>query len=362
MRAMFYRKTTTVSPTLESDGAAYAGLPAIIEITVDSNNNPIVAYYVAASYKIYIKKYNGTEWIDLNFPIAGIPYFADSFAIKVDVNDNLYVAVVKEIVPVVPYYILEVRKYSAGVWSVVGDASPFPTIRMKDDIALDLDNSNNPVVCCTDVNNLLKVARFNGATWDDLNVMSIGVRDYNYQRPVSLKISSNNEIYLALVSSASYLNVIKYNGSSWSYIGQDLSQAKGVCMVLDSNDVPILSTFYNLYTITKYNGATWDAISTQDGTWASSSQSLSLDLNGNITLVYHNSNDNIIYARRYINYTWVDFEGGPIQGTFRDLSSCFDTLGVLLIAHVYFDNNDDAFLGVKKYVPASDSSEWIRIK
>ncbi len=84
------------------------------------------------------------------------------------------------------------------------------------------NNDNQPVVAySTKTNRQLKVLRYDGSSWSSIGDLSFLTLDISQ---VDIEIVSNGDIYIAYTDiSYQELSIIKFDGTSWSYVAQNIT-------------------------------------------------------------------------------------------------------------------------------------------
>lgn len=161
--------------------SAWNGFPVI---EFDQNDVPYLAYSDDSnSNKLYIKKYNGSDWVDFGTnPITG------SYTANWDLD-------LKSSTPYVSYsdldnnFKLSVKKYNGSNWVDVG-VNPISSGNASWS-EIETDSGGIPYVAYNDDanNNMLYVKKFNGINWEEVGINPISVND---AQNINLRILDDN--------------------------------------------------------------------------------------------------------------------------------------------------------------------------
>gem|GEM_PF-3546878 len=226
------------------------------------NGVPYVAYQAGADSQKRgaVMKFDGTKWEHLGS--SGASYFSTSTALSLSLtlsaSGTPYVAYRdlgcgETITATNPTDIgddVSVKKFAGGSWEYVGSPC-FSRGRMADFISLKLDASERPYVAFEDWGNGygISVMRFNGSSW-----VYVGDKSFSGQAiyaSLALDTSTNPATpYVAFRKDYSgdfKAAVMKFNGTSWVYVGgrgpqenQGFSEgsARHVSLVLNTSTNP----------------------------------------------------------------------------------------------------------------------------
>ena len=238
------------------------GLATYTSLALNSSNVPYVGY-VDSYYsggKPVVKKFDGTSWVNVGAPgFTAEPVYQSSLAIG---SNNI---------PYVAYDIMAaganngkitVKKFDGTNWVNVGN----PAFGIGGaEVSIALNSSNIPYVAYRDFANGQKatVKKLNGSSWVNVGIpgFSAGVSAY-----ISLAIGSNNIPYVAYRDGGNNnkATVKKFDGTSWVNVGTpgfSVFGAEYISIVLNSNNVPYIS--YAAYadgykaTVKKFDGTNW---------------------------------------------------------------------------------------------------------
>lgn len=229
----------------------------MVKIAVDNLNHVFVAYQdYAHGKKITVKYYNGSAWV--NVGTAGFsPYKIDDLDLTIDRSNNKpYVTFADSTNKVT------VMDFNGTSWNTVG-ASGF-SIGYVTSLGI-VANANTPYVAYTDYGNAykMKVMKYNGSAWDSLGTT------YTFQGGMpSIALDNNNVVHVTFQDAPnSQASVIYYNGSAWDYLGApNISTTTTFYpeLAFDAANTPYLA--YAIIgpqqkgELAKYNGSSWTVL------------------------------------------------------------------------------------------------------
>lgn len=228
-----------------------SGLAEKQSLAIATSGIPFVAYSdYANNEKVTVRKYNGTHWVTVGG--TGITTNHQSYDIDL-VLDNSNV-------PYVTYIEtggvgLVVKKFDGSNWIDIGHNLPNLLYTR-----LAFDFNNGLYICGADAAGRAVVYKFNGSNWSMVGFSALSVGQAWY---ISFAIDANSSLYVAYndVPFANKLTVMKYNGSSWSSLGNPgftSNQVFSPTIKIDNNNVPYVAykAGSNMDVI-KYVGNTW---------------------------------------------------------------------------------------------------------
>jgi hypothetical protein len=205
----------TVGARSISEGGAYS-----IDLKFDNENSPYVVFRdYSEDNKLTALKFLNDEWVQV-----GQQGFTEDFA--------SYPAIAFDPISNSPYvayrdknknFRCSVQKFNGTSWEYVGDQG-FSDLgsgwQGAADINLAFTSDGVPYVSFLDCSNNWRpsVLKFNGSSWEYLGTS--GFTPGESGSP-SLLIDHNNEVYLAFadLSVGMKMSVMKYDGSNWNYVG-----------------------------------------------------------------------------------------------------------------------------------------------
>jgi hypothetical protein len=166
---------------------------------------------------------------------------------------------------------ISVKKYDGSNWVYVGAAGFTPSTSAIHAIAL--DGSGEPYVAFADAtnSNTMKVMKYNGTSWNMLTSTSVQAKITapNIIPSMAMTIDANNNIYLFFNESlTSKGSILKYNGTSWTYLSNSSSfttEDIGAQQLLFDNSgtlyhsyfEPLSATGGGGYYIRRFDGTFW---------------------------------------------------------------------------------------------------------
>lgn len=243
-------------------------------LKIDSNDVPYVAYLDEKKGKsITVMKYDGKAWVTVGkagFTSSNLTYVG----FGIDSKNNLYVAYPDTAggsnMTVMKYdTTIPTLKGSSTQWTIVGNpgfsgrgGSWYPSIAF--------DSKDTPYVGYLDVGSEATVMKYDALLSQWIAVGSPNFSPYGAWE-IKLALDSNDVPYVYFNEDASMLNndkasVMKYNGTSWVYVGKSISSGSAMnpSFVIDSRN--------NLYvsysdagnsfksTVMKYDGSAWNTL------------------------------------------------------------------------------------------------------
>lgn len=266
-------------------------------LAINNNNMPYIAYRnsdLNTSINTgYVKKFDGSNWV-----LVGANGFTNGtegdYIIKIDNNNVPYVACNGYGNPDK----IIIKKFNGTDWIDVslGLITNASTTAFYFDF--EFDNNNNPVVLFDDVEGtdiVLKARKLIGSTWTDIGtggIVGIGFKP-------SIAFDSNNVLNVAFVSGNNPdLLVKKFNGTSWVNVGTTIASVniEKHKLAIGPNNSQVISykEVQNGYIVNvkKFDGTTWNLITTPTSIGQMDAvQSLAIG-NNNIPYVAYNDGTN----------------------------------------------------------------------
>jgi len=354
-----------------------AGEALCTSIAIDGNGTPYVAYYDGGNGgKATVMKYNGSSWVTV-----GAAGFSDSTAYYTSIaiwNDT-------------PYVVYEdggnnlkatVMKYNGSSWVRVGTAGFSDSVATYTSIAI--NGSGTPYVVYEDYatsNFGATVMKYNGSSWVVVGIVGFtpGASIFSdlTAQYTSIAIDGSGTPYVAYCDGSSddaysgAATVMKYNGSSWVYVGNPgfsgsfaTGGAQYTSIAIDSGGTPyvVYEDFTNsdAATVMKYVDTSWVTVGSAGFSISLAAYtSIAIDRSGTPYVVYQNGG--YIYPATVMKYngsSWVtvgsaDFTLGGAEFT----SIAINGDGTPYI--VYFDCNDGGRATVMEYDTSTGSISGI---
>ncbi len=235
------------------------GMAMYTSLFVD-NGTPYVAYTdYSHSFKVKVKKYNGSSWETLGSSGPSIEqgYFP---SLVVD-QGHLYIAFSDQEVD----YKATVKRYDGSGWETVGNAGISAGI--AEYISLYIDDGT-PYVVYEDegLSNKATVMKFNGSNWETVGSAGFTAgREFMSQNP-TIRVD-NGVPYVAYRDPANgyKVTVMRFDGSDWQPVGS-AGFTRSVVVYPSQyvyNGVPYVAFQDNdnfKATVMKYNGNAWETV------------------------------------------------------------------------------------------------------
>lgn len=198
-------------------------------IAIDQNNIPWIAYYTNSNY-IEVMKFENNQWKAVgNTNQKGV--FVD---IAIDANNKPYVT----LMDITSQSVGKVITYDGTSWKLLGN-SAFSTGAATWQQIL-IDKQNNPYVLWNDYSNGKKptVSTYQNGAWKKIGNAPVATDGVNFYQ--SIGIDNNNDVYVGFVKvSNNDIDVYKYDGSSWTSIGKNItsSTTKNVSLAVSKKGI-----------------------------------------------------------------------------------------------------------------------------
>lgn len=383
-----------------------AGYPSI---TIDAGGVPYIAYSESTNQQLYVKKFNGTSWVNVGiipsnfsgtFPKikigpGGIPYvsYRDQYTQKMTVikltgstwttvgnssfSGPLSGVIPSDMVidPLGQIYVVyadgnsgnkaTVMTYTSGTWSVLGNAGLTPSAIYRCTITLGAGN-NLPYIASVSLsqNPQIETLQFNGNNWITIGT-PLPCQTVLSNKFVDLVVDNTNAVFVA----GSISPVVTYSGNTWVQVGPNFATQiteYGNLIKTVSGDLLLSgSSLGNMKkaTLLKYNGTTWTVQAPgfpgiSDG--QASYSSIAVDTIADIPYIAyadHAYND-YLCVKKYINNTWVDVGPPGFTGFKCDfISIVFDPKRT---PHVVFNENSGPS-GINVRVMKFNGTSWVNV-
>lgn len=329
-----------------------------VDLVVDSNNVPYISCTVSVAYsssdtgKLFIKKFNGTAWVNVGpdqFVSQGRTYGSK---LAIDSTNKVYVTYYD-----LPSYTTIVKRFNGASWELVGGS---PTTSSTSHVYTD---KNDVPFLTYQFNNLLYVKKFDGVNWVDVGVSGFpsyeDVGSYNNQRP--LIFDGNNTPYIAYCDNANSqkLSVRKFNGTNWEIVGSlgfTTDPISYPSISIDNNNVPYVAfknAYYNNHkaNAVKFNGSSWVPVGNINFSEGVASYTTMAFDNNNTPFVCYT--DNHTQVQKLNGSNWESIVDAPVSKGLSDWSKIvIDANNVPYVA--YKDMGNAGKISVKRYV----SGNW----
>lgn len=322
-----------------------SGISMVPFVAVDNLGNPIIAWMDGSSGndEIYVKKWDGSNWVEMGTGSAsgsGISNNSGQAMNPKTVIDNSGNPIIVWGVYNSGYKIY-IKKWSGSSWVEISSGSASgngisnsPNSPMGASITI--NNSGNPIIAWYDFtampptgNRSLYCIQWNGSNWENFagGVISsfIGDTSGTYFGGPSI-ISNLNNVYIAWEDNSSSndeIYVKKWNGSIWEELNGSASSggisnnsgiSKFISMTINNSGNPIVtwcddtSGNYEIY-VKQWNGSSWEEIGTgsasgggiSNNTGGSGSPILAIDNSGMPIITWYDttSGNSEIYIKKY---------------------------------------------------------------
>jgi hypothetical protein len=342
-------------------------------LALDSSGNPVVSWSESdgTTDNIYVKHWNGTSWTQLGTTLdVNTNQYARNPSLALDSSGN----------PVVSWqewdgtsYNIYVKRWDGTIWVQLGTVSDAKSGYRP---SLALDGSGNPVVSWVEdggnISDNIYVKRWNGSSWVQLGGFLDANPDSDSYDPSLALDSSGNPVVSWQESSNIYVK--RWNGASWIQLGTTLDyitnqDASRPSLALDSSDNPVVSwteyggvTSHNIY-VKAWNGTSWTLIGTNalDTNIVHKSLYSSLSLvNGSLAVAWQERSysSGRLYVKKYITKSWQDM--GSLLDVAGDQSAVNSSVArsssnSLVVA---WDEDDSATGSRNVYVKKWTGSAW----
>ena len=259
-----------------------------ISLAFDNSEAPFVAYIDGDSEKATVKKWNGSTWETVGtsgFSIGN----PNSIDLVLDSNGKPYVAYFDE----GNNYKVTVKMLNGSNWETVGDVGYY--VESYRYLSLALDGLDNPYIAFpeSENDNRTIVKKWNGTTWE-----TIGAEGFSsgpvYE--IYLIFDSNGIPYVAYSDDSNdrRVTVKKWNNTAWETVGSEglsLGEAYSISLKLDAADNPYIAYLDRGYSdkavVKKWNGSTWETVG-NEGFSAGMLYAISfvIDGSGNLIVAY----------------------------------------------------------------------------
>jgi hypothetical protein len=313
-------------------------------LAIGNSDNPVVSWseFDGISYNIYVKRWNGSSWVQLGTILdvnasqnASTPSLVlldtannpmVSWSESDGVSDNIYV-----------------KKWNGTSWVQLGTILDANTNQNANTPSLALDSDGNPFVSWSESEGVSKniyVKWWDGSSWNQLGTILDTNANRNADTPSLALNSSDYPIVSWSESDGSSNNIYvkRWNGNSWTQVGTILDanvnqSATSPSLALDNLNIPNVSwsesdglSSFNVY-VKRWNGSSWVQLGTildVDASQNARNPKLALDTSGNPVVGWFENDlshtSYVSYVKRWIDNSWQQL-GGSIQADPRQPSS-----------------------------------------
>ncbi|WP_338378726.1 T9SS type A sorting domain-containing protein [uncultured Flavobacterium sp.] len=244
-----YPNTTQKISLKKFDGTEWSNIQTQIftstpnySLAVDNSEMPFLFYNDPAIDKAVLKKFNGTNWIDFG-GVSISDYKSDSNKIIIGEDNSIYVTY-RELLFNTPnnwYYVI--KKFNGTTWITLNSTSDVPSNSTNFNFAL--DNNNTPHISYYNANlNESYVKTFNGTIWQNIGASIQGT-------VYSINFDNNNIPFVF-----TYNRIFNLSNNSWNLVYNFYSGPSNQAIVRsitfnDSNELYAHIGFASVTTIGK---------------------------------------------------------------------------------------------------------------
>jgi hypothetical protein len=314
---------------LDVNASEYAGES---RVAVDIRGNPVVSWVeTAGTYiNIYVKRWTGSNWVQLGGPL-NVSAFEEGRqpSLAIDTSGN----------PVVSWtetagssYNIYVKRWNGTSWLQLGGELNIDAGRQAFNPSLALDSSGNPVVSWQERDGIsysIYVKRWNGTIWMPVGTTSLDIDFFKDAQLPSLAIdSSGNPVVSWEEDDGSSYNIYvkRWTGSSWVQLGTILdvnsnqdayasSLAVVDSSVVASSGNPVVSWVENgdIY-VKRWSGTSWVQLGGSLNVTRAENPKLAVDLSGNPVVSWNDhtssfTSPNNLYVKKWDGFSWVQVGG-----------------------------------------------------
>jgi hypothetical protein len=189
-----------------SDVGTFSGQYAdYISLSVNSDGIPFLAYNNYYSPFLLVKKYDGTEWVKVGGNIS------------TNQVEWINLAMSPDQIPYIAYtdYFtnkISVKKFNGTQWIYVGSQGFSPAVKYFINLKLAFSGSGIPYIAFADLDYNIHVMKFEGNSWSSVGDSIV----YDQTNHLDLQISSTGIPYVAYGRAS---NVKKFDGNDWVPVG-----------------------------------------------------------------------------------------------------------------------------------------------
>lgn len=212
-----------------------------------SSNLPVVSYRIGST-GVFVKRYDGSSWIDVGTTQPVVAGTVDHHSLAVGTNDTVYLAAYSGTGYTV--YKSHINATSTTAWEPVG-SSLFVTASSGGlfSASLALDGANRPylayrALAASPSLGRICVQKFNGTSWAPvgaLNFSTGGATDN-----ISLAVTPSGRPCVSFrddgATTVNSTNVMTYDGTNWVSLGQVSTQTGSYSsLIIDNNGYPVVA-------------------------------------------------------------------------------------------------------------------------
>jgi hypothetical protein len=369
---------------LDVNASEYAGES---RVAVDIRGNPVVSWVETAgtSINIYVKRWTGSNWVQLGGAL-NVSAFEEGRqpSLAIDTSGN---PVVSWTETVGSSYNIYVKRWNGTSWLQLGGELNIDAGRQAFNPSLALDSSGNPVVSWQERDGIsysIYVKRWNGTIWMPVGTTSLDIDFFKDAQLPSLAIdSSGNPVVSWFEDDGISYNIYvkRWNGSSWVQLGTilDVNSNQDAyapsLAVVDSSGVassgnPVVSWVENgdIY-VKRWSGTSWVQLGSSLNVTSAENPKLAVDLSGNPVVSWNDHTSsfdtpNNLYVKKWDGFSWVQVGGSlkvdPNQHVL-DTSLAVTFSGNLVVNWNEITRNSGGFYESNVYVKRYSTNVWLNL-
>lgn len=372
------------------------------QLSFDHNNTPYLTYDHNQGHLVKLKKFTGTNWIDLPaipttisseqyvgtydgfiaFDSSNMPYIICkrpsnyvTYVFRLQGSNWEYISYVVDHWKHPQISFLNNTLYATSIYSAVGiSASPYASVsrlngsifQRTGDISLYANSSihnftlsnNLPVVAYSNNNHQLSVSMLNTTTWFTIGQTNISD---NYVFDTKIETANNGTVYLGYLSkdnstsNPKKITVKKLTVNGWDLVGNaDFSLDTGseyLDMKINHANIPYV--VYGAGRVQKYNGTSWEFVGS--GSFGVSNTSeLAFDNNDTPYVIYNDAfNNSYVTVRKFDGTSWVYVGQNSLLTTGQFPTIKFDSNNIPYIAYVDYSK--------RTHVKYFNGTDWLAV-
>lgn len=231
-------------------------------LAIAPDGTPYISYNFTnngSSNGLTVKKYNGSSWVDVGSIGLSATETVNSSKLAIAPNGTAYLAYnyINDIITPTPT-IAMVKKFNGSNWVDVG-LQGLPDGGFNGSFKLVIAADGSPYLSDIDLANGSKatVKKFNGSSWVNVGIPGFSENGISY---IGLAIAADGTVFVCYKEN----NIIikKYDGSNWVNVGTGVSDACCFISIAISNGVPCIGYHGDVEKaiVKKFNGTDWQYV------------------------------------------------------------------------------------------------------